>query len=214
MVKSQHVIFVLLPALLLVAVIFGVKAFQYTVLFGDDTQTEETPETLDLIPILPEDPIVGIPSAPHTVVAFEDFGCEGCKTQNALLKQLEQTHPGKIKLIWKGLPVATFPYSSEPAHEYAYCAHAQGAFDEFKELAFANHNNLSKNTLDVITNEIELDQDILNTCLASGKPLKHIDTVRQLARILHVQHVPTFFIDNTQIVTPTSIEEWEAVLGL
>ncbi len=213
--KSKHILFALIPAVVLVSIIFGIRAFQYKVLFFDTAKLaqKETP-TLELIPILPNDPIIGTPSAPITIIAFEDFGCEGCKSQNTILKEIELKHPGKVKIIWKGLPVATFPYSSEPAHEYAYCAEAQKKFTEFKEFAFANHSNLSKQTLDTITKEIELDQDALQACLSSEPPLNYINTVRQLARILHVQHVPTFFLDNTQISAPSSFEEWEAVLGL
>lgn len=215
MLKPRHIIFGLLPALLFVAGIFGFRAFQYKILFYDTANQEQTEsKPFDLIPILPDDPIVGVPAAPLTLIAFEDFGCEGCKTQNILLKELEQKHPGKVKIIWKGLPVATFPYSSEPAHEYAYCAEAQGKFDAFKEFAFANHSNLSKQTLETIATEIELNKQTLQDCLASEGPLQYIDTVRKLAQILHVQHVPTFFFDDKQILTPASIDEWEATLGL
>lgn len=214
MIKKQHIIFVLLPAVLLVGIIFSIRAFQYKILFSDKTKEVEKKTTLELIPILKEDPILGSLVAPHTLIAFEDFGCEGCKSQNILLKEIEQKHPGKVKMIWKGLPVVTFPFSSEPAHEYGYCANAQGKFTEFKELAFANSNNLSKQMLDTITKEIKLDETKLKECLSSEKPLQYINTIRQLARIVHVQHVPTFFLNNKQISTPASLAEWEFVLGL
>jgi protein-disulfide isomerase len=215
MLKSRHIIFVLLPALLIVGIIFGIRAFQYKVLFYDIAkQAMDTAPELELIPIFKEDPIVGSPTASQTLIVFEDFACEGCKSQNSILKDLEQQHPGKVKIIWKGLPVATFPFSSKPTHEYAYCSNEQEKFIEFKELAFANYTNLSKTTLEMIAMQIELDQDILKKCFASEKPLQYVETVRQLAQILHVQHVPTFFLDNAQIPTPASIEEWEAILGL
>lgn len=213
MLRTHHMIFIFLPALLIVSIIFGIRVFQYNAIF--QSQEDNTDEvSLELIPILKDDPIIGSSAAPQTLIAFEDFSCDGCKSQNILLKELEQRHPGKIKTIWKGLPVATFPYSSEPAHEYAFCANKQNKFSSFKEFAFANSTNLSKNTLDTIVEEVELDKDDLADCLASEQPLLYIDTVRQLARILHIQHVPTFFLDNTQIPAPASIEEWEAVLGL
>ncbi len=214
MLKQRHILIGILPALLLVVIIFGIRAFQYKVLFFDNSNQADTTPTLELIPILPDDPIIGLPSATITLVAFEDFGCEGCKSQNILLKEIEHTHPNAVKIIWKGLPVATFPFSSEPAHEYAFCAQQQKKFTAFKELAFANHSNLSKNTLDTIAVKIELNDKELQECLASDKPLQYINTIRQLARILHVQHVPTFFLDDTQIATPSSVEGWEAVLGL
>ncbi len=214
MLRTSHMMYLLVPAVILAGAIFGFKVIQYRALFPSASSDQAEQQALDLIPILPNDPIIGQPSAPKTLVAFEDLACEGCRAQNTLLNQLEQKHPGKVKIIWKGLPVATYPFSSEPAHEYAYCANKQGKFSEFKEYAFANVNNLSKQTLDTIGTEIHINKPVFDECLSSGTATVHIDTVRQLARVLHVQHVPTFFLDNEQITTPSSVEGWEILLGL
>lgn len=214
MLRTSHMIYLLVPAVMLVSAIFAFKAIQYRALFPATNPQHAQEQPLDLIPILPNDPIIGQPNAPKTIIAFEDLACEGCSAQNTLLTQLEQAHPGKVKIIWKGLPVATYPFSSEPAHEYAYCANKQGVFSEFKEYAFANVNNLSKQTLDTIVTEIGINKPVFDECINSGSASTHIDTVRQLARVLHVQHVPTFFLDNEQIATPSSVEGWEAILAL
>ncbi len=213
MIQSRHIFLGVLPALLLVVGIFSFRFLQYNALFGNNTNTTQT-ATLDLIPILPDDPIIGSPSAPHTIVVFEDLACTGCRAQDAILNDLDTKHPGKIKIIWKGLPVIPFPYTSGPAHEYAFCANKQGKFETFKDFAFANYDNLSQTTITTIVKEIHLDEDKLNACLNSGEATTYIDKIRTLAELLHIQSVPTVFLENEQIITPTSVDEWEVVLGL
>ncbi|KKS52865.1 MAG: DSBA oxidoreductase [Candidatus Magasanikbacteria bacterium GW2011_GWD2_43_18] len=204
----------MIPAIFLVAGIFMIRIWQYNSLSQSRKIQSQQNESLDLIPILPDDPIIGSPSSPKTIVVFEDLACAGCKIQDTFLKQVQQQHPGKVKIIWKGLPVIPYPYPSEVAHEYAFCAHKQGKFEVFKEYAFVNNTNLTPTTLVTISNEIELDQEKLSACLDSNDGLAYIDTIQSLATILHVQSVPTFFVDNTQIATPNSVAEWEIVLGL
>jgi len=213
MIQSRHIFLGILPALILVIGIFSFRFLQYNALFGNNENTTQA-TTLDLIPILPDDPIIGSSNAPHTIVVFEDLACTGCRAQDAILKDVDTKHPGKIKIIWKGLPVIPFPYTSEPAHEYAFCANKQGRFEEFKDFAFANYDNLSRATITTIVQEMKFDEDKLNTCLNSGEATTYINKIRTLAELLHIQSVPTVFLENEQIITPTSVEEWEVVLGL
>lgn len=213
MIKSRHIFLALIPAFLLIFGIFAFRVLQYRALFST-TPTLEQVGGLDLIPILPDDPILGSSTAPHTVVVFEDLACTGCRAQDTILKNFQQKYPGKIKVIWKGLSVIPFPYSSGPAHEYAFCANRQGKFEDFKDYAFANYNNLSRETITTIVKEIGLDEDKLQACLDSGAATEYVETIRTLAELLHVQSVPTVFLENEQIVTPTSVEEWEVILGL
>ena len=210
--SPRRILLVFVPLLLVVVIVFGIRAFQFSLIFSS-SEAPSLPE-LDLIPILQDDPIIGDVSAPHTIIAFEDFGCEGCRTQMAVLNQVMEAHPGSIKIIWKGLPVTRFPIDSEPAHRHAYCAHKQEKFDAFKDIAFANGTNLSSQTLLLIGEEIELDTDALSACLASEGPQQHIQKVEQLATLLQIQAVPAVFVDNTQINAPTTVTGWEDLFDL
>ncbi|EKD68057.1 MAG: DsbA oxidoreductase [uncultured bacterium] len=212
MIRSRHILLGIIPALLIVIAIFSFRILQYNALFSTPDTSKTT--SLDLIPILPDDPILGAPNAPYTVVVFSDLACTGCRAQDMILKDVQKKHPGKLKIIWKGLPVVPFPYTSGPAHEYAFCANKQEKFESFKDFAYANFDNLSRATIGTIVEEIDLDETKLNACLDSGEATTYIDTVRTLAELLHVQSVPTIFFENEQIITPTSVDEWEVVLGL
>jgi protein-disulfide isomerase len=207
MIKTRHLLLIFIPAILLASFILFIRIIQYEPLYQKITNTSLKQE---LVPILPNDPIVGNKRAPITIVAFEDFNCEHCKYQNGLLDKLMETYPNQVKIVWKSISSK----ANEGADDYAYCANKQGKFTEFKQLAFANQNNLTKNTLDIIATELSLNQSKLEECLISEDTQKYNEINKNIAISLHIQFVPTFFIDNKQITTPESLIEWQTVLGL
>ncbi|MBI2436885.1 MAG: thioredoxin domain-containing protein [Candidatus Magasanikbacteria bacterium] len=214
MLNTKKILLVFIPAILLVSATLFIRIVQYEPLFPDIAEKPEKKTGEFVIPIFPLDPIIGNKKAPTTIVAFEDFACPACVEQSAMLDVLLQKYPDSIKIIWKGLPVSEFPYSSLKAHTYGFCAHAQDKFEPFRKLALANSDNLSDSILGSIAESIELKIDKLSECLESRETLAYIDTVEQIALILNIQAVPTFFMDNKQIVTPKTEFEWETILKL
>lgn len=213
MMKHKHIYLLFIPAVLVVIILFGVRIFQYQPLIPDSSAYENQNKDFQ-IPIYPDDPVLGNPRASKTVIAFEDYGCEGCKVQDMLLTQLLDKHGDKIKIIWKGLPVTHFPQPSRQAHLYGYCANQQGKFVQFKQLAFNNYLNLSEETLTKITEDIELNQKTLQACLNAPGTTEYIDKTEQIATILQIQAVPAIFINNQQVNSPATLSGWEAMLGL
>jgi len=204
-------------AVVLVSIFLFIRIVQYEPLFpeSDNTENESAGTTQQItIPIYPEDPIIGDKKAAKTIIAFEDFSCGACKQAGTILDELMKEYPGKIKIIWKGLPITEFPYPSQDAQLYGFCAYQQKKFNEFKDLAFTNENNLSPDILKIIAQQIELKQNKLEECLSSAEATEYIDQTKQLARILNIQAVPTFFIDNKQIQNPGSIDDWKTLLNL
>lgn len=211
MIKTRHLFYIFLPALVIVGITFFIRFIQYEPLFPD---LEEKTEQGFSVPIFPEDPIIGQKTAPLTLIAFEDLGCDACKHQDRILNDLMQKYPGKVKLIWKSLPVTRFPVSSEQAHLHAYCAHDQNKFDEFKRFAFANSDNLNPQTLQIISEEIDLSERKLENCLESGRAESYLSRNKQLAGLLNIGSVPAFFLENKQIPAPETTDGWAALLSL
>lgn len=206
---------VFIPAILLCALALFIQIVRYEPLIPKmDEQKKDEQSSKFIIPILPTDPIIGNKKSPVTVVAFEDFSCGGCKAQHELFLELQNQYPDKVKMVWKGLPVNDFPYPSSDALKYGICAHEQKKFDEFASYAYANATNLSPGTLSQIADEIQLDRSDLDSCLSSERPAKQIELTKEIARTLNLQSVPTFFINNTQIQTPQSLDAWKQILGL
>lgn len=212
MLSTKRLLLAFIPAFLLLALTIFIRIVQYQPLNPKPEQAGNPEEFV--IPISPNDPILGNKKAPKTLIAFEDFGCEHCKVQSELLDQVLQEHPNAFKLIWKGLPVSKFPVDTRASHRYAFCFHEQQKFEEFESYAFANYQNLSQAVLDAIVSQVDINKKVLDECLSSTRPDAHIAQVEQIARALNIQAVPAIFIDNKQITTPQTKEEWVALLGL
>lgn len=202
---------IFIPALVVAGLGLFIQVLRYEPLFPKKTATDPTEFS---IPFLPTDPIIGLKRAGKTIVAFEDFGCHSCKQYDEILTQLVATHPSAVRIIWKGIPVTRFPYPSEPALKYAYCANAQKKFTEFKNQAFALNDQLSDTVLKQIAADIKLDPDDLAKCLAEPAIEDYLNQTKNLALMLNIQAVPTFFLDNKQIEGPQTVEGWELLLGL
>lgn len=215
MLKNRHIVFAFLPGIVIAGLGLLFLILQYEPLYPKLDPNEKTnPEEMALVPILPSDPILGNKKASKTIIIFEDFSCTACAEQLKLLDDLLEKYSEQIKIIWKPLSVHKFPISSEPAHVFAYCAHAQGKFKEFSSYAFTNGDNLSQATLEAIAKKIELDEEILKECLSSQEPIDYLRTNEQIAKILQIQSVPAVFIDGKQIPSPAYLSAWESALSL
>lgn len=211
--KIKYLALIFIPAILIAALALFIRLIQYEPQFPDETETQTAKTDLQ-IPIYPDDPVIGNKKASITLIAFEDFGCDGCKAQSTLFDSLMKKYPDKVKVIWKGLAATKFPFPTDLAHEHGFCANKQGKFKEFSQLAFTNSDNLSQTILNAIAKEINLEEKKLTDCLASGEAKAYMAKNEQLGLALNIQSVPTFFLNNKQINPPQILEGWEAVLGL
>lgn len=209
--KLRQILLIFIPALLVVGIGLFIQVLNYRPLTLKEVNQETTAFK---IPVLPDDIIYGNPNAVHTIVAFEDFSCPACAEQNLALGKLLEQKPNAVRIVWKGLPVATFPYPSETAQRYAFCAHQQGKFTDFKNAAFTNKDNLSTATLNTLAQTLKLKEDSLQNCLNSPATTLYIERVKQLAAQIGIQSVPTFFVNNRQVQPAATPEAWSALLQI
>lgn len=210
--KTLKHILVFLPALLLMGLFLFIRVVQYEPL--NPPSGADTTDGLLQIPIFANDPIMGSAAAPKTLIAFEDLGCEHCHIQHGYLKELINKHPTQVKVVFKTLSVTKFPQDTRTAHQYAFCAHQQGKFEAFKDLAFINYSNLSEVILQTIADKVALDDVLLAECLASHVPDAYLSQNEAVASSVGLQSVPTIFYQNRQVALPNSVAGWEQLLGL
>ncbi|HLD31567.1 MAG TPA: DsbA family protein [Patescibacteria group bacterium] len=215
--KKYHTLIILLGlAIALAAIGLFVRFIQYQPLLPSEKKIKAYQEQIKQmqIPVYADDPIIGDKKAGITIIAFEDFACQACKFQFSLLEQIQKQYPQRIKIIWKGLTVTKFPHSTELANKYAYCANQQEKFNEFYPLAFTNSDKLTEDNLQLIAEQIKLNKDDLSSCLTNAATADYLTKTEQLGLLLHIQQVPTFFLESKQIKVPASAEDWRLILGL
>ncbi len=155
------------------------------------------------------DPIIGDPNAPITIIEFSDFQCPFCarfhvQTLPSIMD--EYIEQGKVKLVFRDFPIQSIHPNALPAAVAAECANDQGKFKDMHDILFDNQNQWNKQeTTDVLTTfsqyakEIQLEQETFDSCLTSGK---HIDEIRkdlQDGRDYGVSGTPGFFVGNDEV---------------
>lgn len=128
------------------------------------------------------DHIRGDPAAPVTVVEYSDFECPFCKSFHPTLKQLVAQSQGKVKWVYRHLPLeALHPVKARQEAVAAECAAELGgheAFwkfaDRFFELTPSHNRTALETVLPQIAREIGLDQARWTACLADGRHDSHV----------------------------------------
>ena len=155
------------------------------------------------------DPIIGNPDAPISIIEFSDFQCPFCArfhTQTLPLILDEYIEQGKVKLIFRDFPIQSIHPNALPASVAAECANDQNKFREMHDMLFEKQNEWNKvDTVEGLSlfsqyaSDIELDQEIFDSCLTSGKHIEEIKKDLDDGRNYGVTGTPGFFIGNDQI---------------
>jgi protein-disulfide isomerase len=163
------------------------------------------PSTPQLIRVsLDDDPIKGDPDAPVTIVEFSDFQCPFCARffqQTLPLIEENYIETGKVKLVYRDLPLASIHPNAIPSHIAAECADDQGKFWEYLDILFENQSLWNRLGLDELKNifkqyadDLELDAVSYDSCLDSSYIVDEINDDLVAARALGATGTPTFFI--------------------
>jgi len=155
---------------------------------------------------LDDDPVKGDPDAPITIVEFSDFQCPFCKRfYDQTLTKLVETYidTGKVKFVYRDLPLESIHANAIPTAIAAECADEQGKFWEFHDMIFSKASEwgrLSADDLSYKLNEyattLELDISSFDTCLSSQEIADEVNADLNDARKYGATGTPTFFIGN------------------
>jgi protein-disulfide isomerase len=156
-----------------------------------------------------DDPIIGNPNAPITIVEFSDFQCPFCArfhTQTLPSLLGEYIEQGKVKLVFRDFPIQSIHPNALSASVAAECANDQNKFREMHDALFENQNNWNRlETIDALSSfsqyasDIQLDQESFDSCLNSGKHIPEIQNDLNDGRDYGVSGTPGFFVGNDQI---------------
>ena len=155
------------------------------------------------------DPIIGNPNAPITIIEFSDFQCPFCakfniQTLPAIMN--EYVNDGKVKLVFRDFPIQSIHPNAVPASIAAECANEQGKFKEMHDALFVNQKEWNNQKLDdvIITftqyaSEMGLEERKFDSCLKNGKYIEEIQKDLDDGRTYGISGTPEFFVGNDQI---------------
>ena len=155
------------------------------------------------------DPIIGSPNAPITIVEFSDFQCPFCArfhVETLPLIMNEYINDGQVKLVFRDFPIQSIHPNALPASVAAECANEQGKFEEMHDTLFENQNEWNNQSLDNViatfsqyASDMKLEKERFDSCLKNGKYIEEIQKDLDDGRTYGISGTPGFFVGNDQI---------------
>jgi len=155
---------------------------------------------------LDDDPVKGNPDAPVTIVEFSDFQCPFCSRffdQTLPLIEENYINTGKVKLVYKDLPLDNLHPNARPVHIAAECADEQGKFWEYHDVLFEKQSEWQRlSSSDLQTTLVQYADDFglqtasFEACLNSPEMAEEVNADFLQAASYGATGTPTFFIGN------------------
>ena len=146
-------------------------------------------------------PSMGPADAPIVIVEFSDFQCPFCQRfYDQTYKQLMAAYPGKIRFVYRHLPLTSIHPEAFPAAEASMCANEQNAFWPFHDKIFENQEKLGSGLYLQIANDLNLNTSAFEDCVNTNKYKDQVQADSDFALGLGVQSTPTFFINGLALV--------------
>ncbi len=163
------------------------------------------------VELRPDDPSIGSPSAPVTIVLFSDFQCPYCGRLEPTLRQVEQAYGDKVRIVWKHKPLPFHP-NALPAALAAEAAREQGKFWQMHDRMFAAQQELSPAAYDRWAGELGLDLRRFDAAIAAGRGKGRIEADEAQAARLGVDGTPTMIVNGELLVGAVPFETVKGVV--
>jgi protein-disulfide isomerase len=228
--KRSHLYAVLLPLAFVVGLTFGYifwgqadasvqdQALVAAAPAGNQGQSapdgvEPTPEFRRYDIPEDDDPILGPAEAPITIIEFSDYECPYCrKWHEEVLPSLQAEYGDQIRLVYRDFPLTSIHSNAMPAAAAANCARDQDMYWEYNEKLFGMKLNLGTSTYQTYAEELGLDMDAFNECLASGRYVDEVEADYEFAVNLGIRSTPTFFVNGIPVVGAQPFEVFKNLI--
>lgn len=162
-------------------------------------------------------PATGTLDAKVTIVEYTDFQCPFCSRANVTVEQLMKEYQGKVKLVYKSLPLNIHNWAEDAAVAGACIAEQNNdAFWNFAHYAFENQKDLTKETLKdkvlALATQNKLNADKLKACIDSRSTLPKVQSDQKEAQNLGFNSTPSFVVNGRPVVGAVPIEQFRQVI--
>jgi protein-disulfide isomerase len=201
---------------------FYVSADSKTVIRGDVFNVNDSPFQADLDLLKTNDqPFLGIPGAPVTVVEFADFQCPYCRQEASVLRtDLMKAFPNDVQLFYLDYPLDPIHPFARGAAVMGRCIYAQNndSFWGFHDWVFAQQSGLSAENFrdkafEFARTDKKLDIAKLTSCATSPQPREEVDRTVAIGDALKISATPTLFINGRRLVGTIALDDLKMVVA-
>ena len=158
-------------------------------------------------------PSLGPQDAEIVLVEFSDYQCPYCKRwYDQVYQPLLAAYPGKIRLVYRNLPLTSIHPDAMSAAVAGLCAGEQDSFWQFHDKLFSNEYGLGSSAYTRYASDLDLDTAAFEACLDSGKFDQFIQEDMDFSLNLGVQSTPTFFVNGLAIVGAQPLNVFKQVI--
>jgi len=155
---------------------------------------------------------LGPADAPITIVEFSDYECPFCRRWHAeVYEQLLAAYPGKIKLVYRNLPLTSIHPDALAAAEAAMCAGEQDVYWKYHDKLFSGES-LGNSVYLQYAQDLGLNMTTFKSCLSDHKYQKAIEADSDFAINLGIRSTPTFFINGLAMVGAQPLDVFKQVI--
>jgi protein-disulfide isomerase len=157
-------------------------------------------------------PIRGKADAPVTLVEFSDFHCPYCKRVQSTLTKVLEKYPGKIRLLFRHLPLDALHPQARSAAEASWCAQDQGKFWEYHDVLFEQAPKAAEDDLKRYAERVGLNTEKFASCLFQS--VHHDAVQRDIDEVtkLGMSGTPAFFINGRPLSGAQPFEKFVQVI--
>lgn len=219
----------LVPGAIVVAGVLIASAIMYT---NSDTAVPKKEFRGDASPVsggsqpvdlADDDPFLGNPDAPITIVEFSDFQCPFCRRLfSQTLPQLEEKYikSGTVKFVYRDFPLTSIHGLAQTYAEAGECADEQGKFWQMHDKIFEEQDKRGGGTITDFTvgdiknwaREIGLDGATFDQCLDSGKHADEVAKDFSDGERAGVTGTPATFVNGRLIPGAVPFSEFQKVI--
>lgn len=151
-----------------------------------------------------DDPVLGSPDAPVTIIEFSDFECPFCsRFHRDTLPAIQQEYiaTGVVKLVYRDFPIDRIHPNARAAHVASECADEQGMFWPYHDILFDRQGEwsgldqaLMRERVSAYASALQLDAAAFEECLESPAIGAEIDADKRAGSSYGVTGTPAFFV--------------------
>ena len=155
---------------------------------------------------------LGPADAPITFVEFSDYQCPYCRRwHDEVYEPLLAAYPGRIKFVYRHLPLTSIHPDAFPAAEAAMCAGEQDAYWQFHEKLFGNET-LGSSVYLQYAQDLGLNMQSFESCVNEHKYQEAVQADVDFAIDLGIRSTPTFFINGLAVVGAQPLDVFKQVI--
>lgn len=156
----------------------------------------------------PSTPVIAGDSS-ITIIEFSDFQCPFCARVQPTLLELAEKYPGRVRLLYRHLPLAMHPHAVGAA-EASECAAEQETFVPYHDLLFAKQDSIGVKSWEGFAEEAGVpDIESFIDCVESERYAERVQIDMTVADQLGFTGTPVFIVNGRVVRGARPLEDFE-----